>query len=216
MKQVIPFSKDITFKSKVGELTSISLDHDLQLKGEDIVTGNFYIKGKYKLTSASQVEEEFSYKIPCDIAISDDYDAFDAKVDIDDFHYDIVNDEILRVDIAVSIENLVKKEKKEEIKEVRKEEIKINKQEDDIRINFTDDNNINPLEEIKNIKQELFNNMDEETYSTYLVYLVKEEDTVEKICEKYKVTKEDILLYNDLSTFSMGTKLVIPDVINNE
>src|SRR5574344_1491471 len=88
MKQIIPFTKDIVFKSTIGELTSIALDHDLQLKGEDLITGNFYIKGKYKLTKASQLEEDFSYKIPCEIAISDDYDTFDATIDIDDFYYD--------------------------------------------------------------------------------------------------------------------------------
>src|SRR5574344_1609212 len=111
MKQIIPFTKDIVFKSTIGELTSISLDHDLQLKGEDLITGNFYIKGKYKLTTASQIEEDFSYKVPCEIAISDDYDTFDATIDIDDFYYEVVEEEILKVNIAVAIDNLIKKEK---------------------------------------------------------------------------------------------------------
>ena len=47
MKQIIPFTKDITFKNTIGDLVSISLDNDLQLKGEDLITGNFYVKGKY-------------------------------------------------------------------------------------------------------------------------------------------------------------------------
>ena len=44
MKQIIPFTKDITFKNTIGDLVSISLDNDLQLKGEDLITGNFYVK----------------------------------------------------------------------------------------------------------------------------------------------------------------------------
>ena len=48
MKQIIPFTKDITFKNTIGDLVSISLDNDLQLKGEDLITGNFYVKGKLK------------------------------------------------------------------------------------------------------------------------------------------------------------------------
>ena len=97
MKQIIPFTKDITFKNTIGDLVSISLDNDLQLKGEDLITGNFYVKGKYKLTKASIQEEEYSYKIPCEIAISDDYDTFDATIDIDDFYYDIIDNEVLRI-----------------------------------------------------------------------------------------------------------------------
>ena len=114
MTQIIPFTKDITFKTKVFEITSISLDHDLQLKGEDIITGNFYVKGKFKMTKASQIEEGFNYKIPCEINISKEYDAYDAIIDIDDFYYDLLDEEILKVNIAVVIDNLVKKEIEEE------------------------------------------------------------------------------------------------------
>lgn len=74
MRQTIPFKKDITFKTKIGELTSISLENDLTLKGEDLVVGNFYINGTYKMIEASTKEEEYSYKIPCEIAISEEYD----------------------------------------------------------------------------------------------------------------------------------------------
>ena len=127
MKQIIPFTKDITFKNTIGDLVSISLDNDLQLKGEDLITGNFYVKGKYKLTKASIQEEEYSYKIPCEIAISDDYDTFDATIDIDDFYYDIIDNEVLRINIDLVIDNLVKKEVKE------KEEVSVRKEEQEVK-----------------------------------------------------------------------------------
>ena len=153
MKQIIPFTKDITFKNTIGDLVSISLDNDLQLKGEDLITGNFYVKGKYKLTKASIQEEEYSYKIPCEIAISDDYDTFDATIDIDDFYYDIIDNEVLRINIDLVIDNLVKKEVKEkEEVSVRKEEQEIKEKEesektDDLNIVFNYDEDIIELGE---------------------------------------------------------------------
>ena len=132
MKQIIPFTKDITFKNTIGDLVSISLDNDLQLKGEDLITGNFYVKGKYKLTKASIQEEEYSYKIPCEIAISDDYDTFDATIDIDDFYYDIIDNEILRINIDLVIDNLVKKEVKEKEEDVRNKKLQNLRQQVDL------------------------------------------------------------------------------------
>ena len=127
MRQTIPFKKDITFKTKIGEITAISLDNDLMLKGEDQISGNFYISGTYKMLEASTINENYSYKIPCEITISDDYDTFDATVDIDDFYYEIIDDEILRINIVVIIDNLKKKEEVKEsiIEEKEQEEIEI-------------------------------------------------------------------------------------------
>lgn len=128
MRQTIPFTKDITFKSRIGELTSISLDHDLTLKGEDIITGNFYISGTYKVEDTLLNPEKYSYKIPATIAISDEYDTFDSSVDIDDFEYEVDGD-VLKIKIIVAIDNLKKKERVEpETREERKEEIKENEE----------------------------------------------------------------------------------------
>lgn len=138
MRQTIPFKKDITFKTKIGELTAISLDNDLTLKGEDLIVGNFYISGTYKMLETSTIEEEYSYKIPCEIAISDEYDTYDATIDIDDFYYEIINDEILRVNIVVVINNL---ERKEEVLEGKNEEV--DDLDEDILEDTTDDRSIN-------------------------------------------------------------------------
>lgn len=242
MKQIVPFTKEILFKSTIGELTSISLDHDLQLKGEDLITGNFYIKGKYKLTKASQLEEDFSYKVPCEIAISDDYDTFDAVIDIDDFYYSIVEEEILKVNISVSIDNLVRKEnvvetKEEEVQERSELEEKLDfEEEENIEENIEEEQsieekpdledkvvfkdsdereNISPINIIKETNQQIFNETnEEEVYSTYYVYLVQDDDTFERIGEKYHCSKEEILLYNDVKELKAGIKLVIPETNN--
>jgi polyribonucleotide nucleotidyltransferase len=57
---------------------------------------------------------------------------------------------------------------------------------------------------------DLFSNLDDtETYTTYYVYIVKEEDTIDKIMTKYGVTKEDLEAYNDISTIKPGDKVTV-------
>lgn len=215
MKQTIPFKKDITFKTKIGELTAIALDNDLTLKGEDLIVGNFYISGTYKMIETSNLEEEYSYKIPCEIAIASEYDTYNATIDIDDFYYEIINDEILRVNITVVIDNLEKKEIITEKLETDLEDDST-RTEDNILENKKDDFNI--LEELPEtsrdtktffeVKEEV--KKQEDTYLTYRVYMVKENDTLESILEKYNVTKEQLNDYNDLKEFAPGIKLLIP------
>lgn len=226
MKQTIPFKKDITFKTKIGELTAISLDNDLTLKGEDLIVGNFYISGNYKMHEGSITEEEYSYKIPCEIAISDEYDTYDATIDIDDFYYEIINDEILRVNITVILDNLEKKE--EYLKEEdRGEEIEIltdeNKDkteknffEDEINLSFDNEFKEEMLEKPNNDRVMSFYETKEkvkkqtDTFLTYKVYIFKEEDTIESVLEKYNITKEELSDYNNLEEIKIGSKLVIP------
>ena len=222
MKQIIPFEKDILFKTKIGELTSISLDNDLILKGEDIVTGNFYIKGTYKMISSSTNEEEYSYKIPCEIQISDIYDTYDCTIDIDDFSYEIKNDDTLCVKISVLLDNLIKKElevteeRKEEelidmsnslpIEEIEKVVIEDEKPEELV----IDERNIDPVNVLNDIKSDIISNTDE-SYLTYKVYTVQEEDTIEKICTNYKVSIDQIKDYNDFDNLTTGLNLLIPN-----
>jgi len=63
----------------------------------------------------------------------------------------------------------------------------------------------------------LFDNMDNnyETFKSYTVYILREGDTIESIIEKYKVTKEELLDYNDLSEVKIGDKIIIPSNDNN-
>ena len=197
MIQTVPFTKDITFKTKIGEITSISLDHDLKLKQEDLITGNFYLKGTYKMLETSTIEEEYSYKIPCEIAISDEYDTFDAEIDIDDFSYEIVDDEILRVNIVVSIDNLIKKEV----------ETKVERCIEDETVEEMS-NEIKPEKEKIIIKDSIKNQKDSST--TYKVYVFKDSDTIEGLIEKNDITKEDLSNYNNLEDITTGTKVIIP------
>ena len=49
-----------------------------------------------------------------------------------------------------------------------------------------------------------------ETYLTYRVYIFKQDDTIEKVLEKYDITLEQLSDYNNLDEISEGVKLVIP------
>lgn len=59
--------------------------------------------------------------------------------------------------------------------------------------------------------EDLFSNLDDtETYTAYYVYIVKEDDTVDKILSKYDITKEELENYNDITDIKPGDKVVIP------
>ena len=67
------------------------------------------------------------------------------------------------------------------------------------------------IEEEKEIIPNLFDNINiEETYNTYKICIVRENDTLESIMEKYSVNKDTLELYNDISEIKLGDKIIIP------
>ena len=45
---------------------------------------------------------------------------------------------------------------------------------------------------------------------TYHVYIVKENDTIDDILNKYNVSREEVENYNDISSIKYKDKLIIP------
>lgn len=149
MREIISFNKEIPFKTKIYKITSISLEHTLKKQEENIIDGNFILAGTYRMTGTTNLEEAFNYKIPANIIIDGKYDTKDVEVDIDNFTYEVVNEEILKVFIDIKLENL---KEKEEI--VDKNEVKI---EDYIeKIDETEDEK-DPLEELEQLEREIDN-----------------------------------------------------------
>ena len=104
MKQIIPFKKELLFKTKVSEITAISLEHTLSLKEDDLISGEFFITGDYKMTEGSINREKFQFKLPFDIALDSRYDINSMVIDIDNFYQEIINNESLQVNIDVYVE----------------------------------------------------------------------------------------------------------------
>ena len=210
MKKAVSFSKTITFKTVISEITDISVKHTLELKKLNEIEGDILVDGKYKMTEASNLEEEFHYKLPFVIAIDDKYDTDDLAITIDDFNFEIINEEDLKLNVEIGIDGIYEKAL------VREDtlEIPVELDEEIEKVELIDNNEPIEKEEIVDNKQlnSIFSNLDNnlETYSTYSVYIVRDNDTLEGIMDKYNITKEELGNYNDLDIISTGMKLIIP------
>ncbi len=216
MKKIVPFKKDLTFDTNIYEISSISLEHTLKLKEENQISGQFIISGTYKLTEASINVDPFEYKLPFDISIDKKYDTKNIDVDINDFYYELINNEILSINIEVIIDGLEEREEiiMPEVKEVTplpKEESKKNKEETRQEMENEETQTVSQtVEEVDNTAKSIFENLDEnERYSVYKVHIVTENDTIESILQKYQINREELEAYNDLSDMQIGSKLII-------
>ena len=53
----------------------------------------------------------------------------------------------------------------------------------------------------------------DETYSTYSVYILREDDNLEEVIAKYNTSREALSEYNDLDNLKVGAKLIIPTMV---
>lgn len=228
MKKVVPFTKTITFRTMIAEITDIEVKHTLSLKETNEIEGDILVDGKYKMTDASQIEEEFHYKLPFVIAVDDKYDTTNLEIGIDNFNFEIINEEDLKINVEIDLDGIIDKEEdlvREDI------EIPVEIEEDIKKVEFDND----PLEQLEEeIKKDvevvekeevtpqtnspktslgsIFSSItsSDETFSTYHVYIVRESDTLEAIMDKYKINRDELANYNDLDNITLGTKLIIP------
>ena len=255
MKQIISFEKEIAFKTMIGEVTSISLEHTLSFQGPSTISGDMIVSGTYKMTEASTLEEDFQYAIPVDIMLTKELEEDNRSIAIHNFTYDIRNEDTLHlyIDVLVKGREVIELEEDNEevIEPVREEQPKIDEEQvieeqiedttNDNKELLTDieveesqkviDNIINTEKKeepvIKNdIQEEVKTTTDtkvmnsifsafantEETYTTYSVYLLRENDSIENIIENYGVTREELSYYNDLDNLNVGSKIIIPTV----
>jgi len=211
MKKLVPFKKDIKFKTNIYEITSISLEHTLKRK-DNTITGELIISGDYKINSSSTNTDNFKFNLPFDIQVGDNYLLDEVVVDIDDFYYEVQNENTLKVVISISLDKLKEKELPViEEKEIERSNEIIEK------IEEMDDKNMENIKEERCIEEEDIGSLFEikekdEKFSTYKVYIVREGDTIESIMSKYSVNRELLDNYNDLSEIKIGDKIIIPSV----
>ena len=142
MKQIIPFKKELPFKTKVSDITSISLEREINVLDDGIVTGVFHITGDYKMNEGSINRENFSFDLPFDITLDPRYDVKTVSSDIEDFYYDVINDNTLKVniDLYVEAEYLPESEIKEEVIEISDDDTR-EEMKDDVQEDIIDDGN---------------------------------------------------------------------------
>lgn len=134
MKSIIPYKKEISFGSKIAEITSMSLEHEIEINREE-VHGNFIISGDYKSHEVSVNREPFLYKLPFSIELTDHIDLDSLEFEITDFSYDILNDDT----VEVSIEFSISASEKEDVSEVEISEVVEDKKEDEIVVENDED-----------------------------------------------------------------------------
>lgn len=266
MKQIITLEKEIAFKTMLGDITSISLEPDLAFINDSEIEGNLIISGTYKMTEASTLEEKFNYKVPVEIMLTTSLLEDKRKVDVNNFTYEIVNEEALAIKVELLIEGLEKIEIEEDDNMDLKEEVRnSDSEEEEIEVLTTNDLDDTTEEVTSNVmsddikeeistvmnddvKEEISTVMDEElptlkeeketikedtnnkevmdsifsafantdeTYATYSVYILREDDNLEEVIMKYKTNREALAEYNDLDNLKVGSKLIIPTAIES-
>lgn len=318
MRKVISFDKELEFKTMIGEITSISLDQDLSFQDDSTVSGELVVSGKYKLTAASRLEDDFLFHLPMEIVLTERLDSKTRNVTIEDFRYEVEDNDILLCHIDLLVEGVeiiddiesdssdsdirettgssaseivdsshdagIKSELSEEelrpvevtdivtpiestfstpvVSSQREEsfmdivpaissnasdksidvdvDISVNNNVTDTadtNTNVNTNTNINSsaiansssnamIETVdtKDLKDQdesdgvgsLFSSFkdSDETFATYSVYIFRANDTIEMIMDKYQVTKEELESYNDLSSLTIGSKVIIPTHIH--
>ncbi len=252
MKKLVPFTKEIEFKTMISKVTSISLEHTLRVEKDNLISGYFILEGTYKMTQASQIDEEFSYKIPVDIELDEKYDTSNITLDIDDFTYEVIDEEKMKLNITLCIDNIEEKEVVLPVEDVIEDfdaleledknsgnrESKNDGVLDDLFLDTSkkvplefdskkeiveeeseqNNNDTNKPQMVNNNVSSIFSSFKDniETYKTYSVYIMKEEDTIDVVLQKYGVTREELEEYNDMSDIKTGSKIIVPSSSKNE
>lgn len=237
MNCILTFTKDIKFKTNISEILSISLEHDYTLNDSDLL-GNFLITGEYKAHEVSVNKETFEYSLPFQVALTNRLDPDSLDFNIEDFTYDVLDNNTLHVEIEYSLkakelpqeekENLERMslddEKVEELlesipkeDEERKEEVEPIvevKEEEEEKIIDESKKDEEVARITKEEKDTIINSINKEdnSFITYHIHIVKENETIESICSAYNTTSNQLSDYNDLTNLTLGDKIIIPDI----
>lgn len=219
MNKKVNIEKTIDFSKSISDITAISLEHDLKFLDNESIEGNLIIMGKYKTTLAAEIEEDFSYKIPVEITLTDSLDLESAKVDIDDFSYNVVEDKSLLCSVILNIEGNIIVDDRKCDDDLDKSDLDLPKIDNKIETLEEESGELkdNSREDVIEDNNSIFNiDSSKETYGTFIVYIVRQNETINTIISKYNTTLEEIEKYNDLKDLSIGKKLIIPLLKNEE
>ncbi len=241
MEKIIPFKKEILFKTRISKITDISVEHDYKIM-QDMIEGEFILSGSYKMTEASVINEDFFYQIPFMVAIGEDVKKESIELRINDFNYEIINGDVLKLDISLLLNCEEEAEENEEIIEQKEEEEimdiidEVSEKEMDREIDK--DENLESAEETdkseEEIEEKVINQKEVEEevvekdlnsvidsvkekneYVTYKVYIAKEEDNLESISMKFGISEDILRGYNEKEV-NYGDKIIIPYIFDEK
>ena len=241
MEKIIPFKKEILFKTRISKITDISVEHDYKIM-QDMIEGEFILSGSYKMTEASVINEDFFYQIPFMVAIGEDVKKESIELRINDFNYEIINGDVLKLDISLLLNCEEETEENEEIIEQKEEEEimdiidEVSEKEMDREIDK--DENLESAEETdkseEEIEEKVINQKEVEEeviekdldsvidsvkekneYVTYKVYIAKEEDNLESISMKFGISEDILRGYNEKEV-NYGDKIIIPYIFDEK
>lgn len=236
MSEAFVVERDFLFKDSIFEITSISVEHDEDINGSNL-EGDFIISGDYRLHEISINKEDFSFKLPFTHEIRSNVNLDTVNLEITDFTYELNNNDELHVHIEYIVsgeQSLIEfadekdlneflnktdaevvdlTEDEPRFKEVSKEEI--------LNIPAEDSKKEEKEESKKEIKEDKPSEIStnniigsinaDETYVKYHVHTVMQNDTLEGILDKYKITLTDLKKYNTFEALEVNMKLVIPE-----
>lgn len=223
MNEVYTLDRDFLFKSKIYEITSISVEQNSNIDGS-IIYGDFIVSGTYRLHEISINKEDFSFKIPFKHELPSNINLDTIKLDINDFNYNFNNlDELsVHIEYLITAEEGIKVFENEEklddfLNEQKKQDIDIV----DLRSEptYLPNEIVMPIEkeEEKTKPDKIDENMiinsinDEDEYVLYHVHTVGISDTIESITKKYNISVNTLKEYNTFDSLELNMKLIIPN-----
>ncbi len=195
MDNTFNFCKELPLNTKIYEITSISFEHDY-IVGDYEINGNFVISGEYRISEISVTKEKFHFNVPFNIELNNDIDLSTITLEVNDFTYDLINDEVIKAAIEVIVKGQIVNNPPEEVifKDI----------EEELRNDETEE--IEEIEEIiEDEKEEILDG-----FIKYHVHIVKQDESLDLIAQKYHKTILDLEDYNDISDIKVGDKLIIP------
>ena len=216
MSEAFVVERDFLFKDSIFEITSISVEHDEDINGSNL-EGDFIISGDYRLHEISINKEDFSFKLPFTHEIRSNVNLDTVNLEITDFTYELNNNDELHVHIEYIVsgeQSLIEFADEKDLNEF------LNKTDAEV-VDLTEDEprfKEVSKEEIKEDKPSEISTNNiigsinaDETYVKYHVHTVMQNDTLEGILDKYKITLTELKKYNTFEALEVNMKLVIPE-----
>ncbi|MBQ3306815.1 MAG: LysM peptidoglycan-binding domain-containing protein [Bacilli bacterium] len=222
MNKNIKIQKTIPFPKMIGEITAISLEKSIENVSSDSISGKLILSGKYKTTTASQIEEDFYFELPFDIHFTENLDVDSIQLEITDFVYEITDTDSMNCDIELNVEGIELLDDREcdgdpieekEIEFPHIEEINVIEDKNELKktIDPERDEDLEEVIEEDDGTSYIFGvNEKNEVYGTFIVYIAQENETLNQIIEKFHTSLEEIEKYNNIKEITSGTKIIIP------